>query len=58
MTKFPRHVGLYRPATWSRTRPWLQPSGQEQGGVGGRLLGDGCFVDVVCTVPHLTMDPC
>jgi len=34
MTKIPRHVGLYRSATCSRTQPWLQPSGQEQGDVG------------------------
>ena len=39
MTMVLRRVGRYRLATWTRTQPWPQPSGQEQGGVGGRLLG-------------------
>jgi hypothetical protein len=33
-----RRVRLYRPAVWHLTQPWPQPSDQEQGGAGGRLL--------------------
>ena len=59
MTISPRHVWLYRLATWSRTRPWPRPSGQEQCSVGGRLLGGGRCADVVRGIlPHLAMDPC
>ena len=33
----PRRVWLCHPAAWRRIRPWPRPSGQIQGGVGGRL---------------------
>jgi hypothetical protein len=56
MTMVPRHVGMHRPATWSPTRPWSQPSGQESGGVGGRLL-EGRLLCGCGVVPPLQYIP-